>query len=65
MVEVSLKDTTEYDCVKCPNCNRTIAHYISGCNAVYRIKCQKCSMLIGVYSAGQTSLAECITVFTD
>jgi endogenous inhibitor of DNA gyrase (YacG/DUF329 family) len=46
--------------VLCPNCGRTVLHYIeeSGTDSIYRTVCQRCNNVIVVYSAGQTALAK-------
>ena len=39
--------------IKCPNCNKTLTHYIEG-HAVYEQKCDRCKAIVKIYSAGQT-----------
>jgi len=47
--------------VQCPDCGRTLAHYMegSGTDSVYRVVCPRCGdagKRVIVYSAGQTAI---------
>lgn len=46
----------DYKKVKCPDCGRTLAHYLEGDNSRYKLICQRCKNKILIYSAGKTAL---------
>lgn len=46
----------EFKKVSCPNCQRTLSHYISGTDSVYRNTCPKCKNTVLIYSAGKTAI---------
>jgi len=50
----------EFEKVACPNCGRTISHYIkgSGMDSIYRNICIECRKVVWIYSAGKTALSE-------
>ncbi|MFW9969301.1 MAG: hypothetical protein ACFFDF_03810 [Candidatus Odinarchaeota archaeon] len=54
-----------YKKVVCPDCGRTIAHYLSGENSIYKVVCPKCGSktkhTIIIYSAGKTAIQRSIT----
>lgn len=42
--------------VICPNCQRTISHYLGGTDSIYRTNCPRCKSIVVIYSAGKTAL---------
>ncbi|MFX1570624.1 MAG: hypothetical protein ACFFCV_19980 [Promethearchaeota archaeon] len=48
--------------VSCPKCGRTISHYLSGTDSIYRNICPKCKETVVIYSAGKTVIITEISI---
>jgi len=44
--------------LRCPNCDKVLIKYVSGCNAEYVLECRGCKEDIRIYSAGKTLICD-------